>query len=242
MILVQKLPGKKTMFSKSLYSILNHQLLLWAGSTFFQRALDVAILWHFFLEKGFWKGLWEVACCALSLLVPSASFGAFAWRVELSTSSPGSCERFELLPFPPGSMRSSWPEGWGWPVLLCANRGREICCQPGIYTWLQMLVVLRVSQARDVPSWEVTAVSHSPVSPQRAGLSPADRDLSPGLSLTVSPPSPSGSISLPEHGSSVPSFLLCPLLGSGCVFVFSPTLTLFHSLPRIIRGLLKGCC
>lgn len=35
---------------------------------------------------------------------------------------------------------------------------------------------------------------------------------------------------------------LRPLLGSGCVFVFSPPRSLFHSLPGIIRGLLKGCC
>lgn len=154
LILVQKLCGKKTVFSKSLYFILNHQLLLWAGSTFFQRALDVAILWHCFLEeKNFSQGLSEVGCCAPSLLVPSAPFGVFAWqRVELLTNSSGSQERFQLLPFPFCSTQSSRPEGWGWQVLLCANRGYEICCQPGTCTWLQVLVVLRVSLACDVPS------------------------------------------------------------------------------------------
>ena len=80
MILVQKLPGKKTAFSKSLYFILNHQLLLCTGSTLFQRALDVAFLSHCFLEENFWKELSEVRCCAPSLrhnLVPSAPSCAF---------------------------------------------------------------------------------------------------------------------------------------------------------------------
>ena len=79
-ILVQKLPGKKTAFEESLYFILNHRLLLCRGSTLFQRASDVAFLSRCFLEEDFWKGLSEVWCCALSLwhnLVPSAPSCAF---------------------------------------------------------------------------------------------------------------------------------------------------------------------
>lgn len=60
MILMQKLPGKKTVVRESLYFILNHQLLLCMGSTLLQRALDIVFLSHCFLEEDFWKGLSEV--------------------------------------------------------------------------------------------------------------------------------------------------------------------------------------
>lgn len=65
----------------------------------------------------FWQALWELRYCAPNLVLPSAPFGAFAWhRVELSRSSSGSQQSFQLLPFPRSSTQSSWPEGWGWPV------------------------------------------------------------------------------------------------------------------------------
>lgn len=60
MILMQKLPGKKTARSDSLDFNLNHRLLLCTGRTLYQRALDVAFLGRCFLEEGVWKVLSKV--------------------------------------------------------------------------------------------------------------------------------------------------------------------------------------
>lgn len=195
----------------------------------------------------FWK-LLELWCCAPSLqhsLIPSAPSCAFLaapfarQHVELSTSSSGSQKRFQLVPFSQGSKQSTGLKSWVLQVLLRANEMWEISCWSGACMWLQLLAVLWVSLAHDLhpKKWE-----QCPPSAWRTGLSALGSELSPGLSLCRLTAFPVWHHSLLEHSFSAPSFLLSTLLGSGCVFVFSPRLSLFHLLPRIIRGLLKGCC
>lgn len=194
MILVQKLPGKKTVFSKSLYFTVNQQLLLCTGSTLFQRALDVALLSHCFLEEDFWKELSEVdavlqACDITSFLLLLL---VFSLQPPVCMTTCRALHKLFWLPgeisthtFLLGQQAECWARGLSIASTSTCKQGvRNLLLARNLHMTSNACCAL--DQPSDLPSEEVTAVSNNPPSAQRRGLSSFGQGF-----VTRAPPLPS---------------------------------------------------